>query len=345
MAAMSCDIRKIYGCHRLRTCVELDSMSDNVKHISRLAPSPSGRMHIGNVYAFLVTWAIARQNGMVLKLRMDDLDERCKNKDVQQQLIKDLTWLGIEWDGKVEWQSKRIHLYEEAWTQLNKSNLIYPCFCSRADLHAVSAPHASDGTPIYAGTCRNLNEEEASEKSKAKSPAWRIKVPDEAICFNDEIFGKQVQNLKEESGDFILRRSDGVFAYQFCNAVDDLEMGVTEIVRGCDLMPSVCRELYLVKLIPNPYSLTPNFCHLPMFVNTAHQRLAKRDKSLDLGAMIANGDAPSDIIGKIAHIIGLTDEEVPISSDEFLELFDKKVLRGKTEFVVSYGSHKKAWQP
>ena len=110
-------------------------------------------------------------------------------------------------------------------------------------------------------------------------------------------------------------------------------------------MPSVCRELYLVKLIPNPYSLTPNFCHLPMFVNTAHQRLAKRDKSLDLSAMIANGDAPSHIIGKIAHIIGLTDEEGAVSSDEFLELFDKKVLRGKTEFVVSYGSHKKAWQP
>ena len=138
--------------------------------VGRLAPSPSGRMHLGNVYAFLVAWAVARQGGTVLKLRMDDLDERCQNKETQQQLLKDLAWLGIDWDGEVVWQSERVHLYKEAWHELQKTNLLYPCFCSRADLHAASAPHASDGTPIYAETCKNLTAEEIAEKSKLKQP-------------------------------------------------------------------------------------------------------------------------------------------------------------------------------
>ena len=305
--------------------------------VGRLAPSPSGRMHLGNVYAFLVAWAVARQEGTILKLRMDDLDERCQNKETQQQLLKDLAWLGIDWDGEVVWQSERIELYEEAWNYLQKTDLLYPCFCSRADLHAASAPHASDGTPIYAETCKNLTAEEIAEKSKLKQPAWRIAVPDETVSFEDEVFGHQSQNLQQESGDFILRRSDGVFAYQFCNAIDDMEMGITEIVRGCDLIPSVCRELYLFKLIPNPYSLIPTFCHIPMFVNTHHQRLAKRDKSLDLGAMQAGGYGPCDIIGHIAYLLGITEKEEPLKIEEFLCHFNIDALKGKQEIVVGEG--------
>ena len=302
-------------------------------------------MHLGNVYAFLVAWAHARKLGTVLRLRMDDLDGRCQNKDIQQQLLKDLTWLGIDWDGDVAWQSKRIELYEEVWHELQKTDLLYPCFCSRADLHAASAPHASDGTPIYAGTCKNLTEQEIAEKSKNKHPAWRIKVPNKTLTFNDEIFGLQSQNLETESGDFILRRSDGVFAYQFCNAIDDLTMGITEIVRGCDLLSSVCRELWLIDILCHPEGAKQvegtsckenqlTFAHIPMFVNTSHQRLAKRDKSLDLGAMQKLGMRSCDIIGEIAHLIGITEKEEPLSTKEFLSHFNIDALKSKQEIVV-----------
>ena len=301
---------------------------------SRLAPSPSGRMHLGNIYAFLVAWTIARQTGAVVRLRIDDLDERCQNKDVKQQLIKDLMWLGIDWNSEIVWQSKRMSLYEEAWHELQKTDLLYPCFCSRADLHAASAPHASDGAPIYARTCKNLTENEIKNKTKLKQPAWRIEVPNETISFKDELFGLQNQNLQKDSGDFILRRSDGVFSYQFCNAVDDVEMGITEIVRGCDLITSVCRELYLFKLLPSSVTSAVNFCHIPMFVNGKGLRLAKRDKSLDIGVMQASGLCASDIIGKVAWTIGLTNEQSRLTSDEFSKLFNLNILKEKKEFVV-----------
>lgn len=323
-------------------------MTNEQKYVGRLAPSPSGRMHLGNVFSFLIAWAEARKNDGKLIFRMEDLDDRCKNKEVQDQLVRDLEWLGIDWDGPIVYQSKRLDLYEEAFRDLNERDLLYPCFCSRADLHAASAPHASDGTPIYAGTCRNLSAEEIAKRSEEKAPAWRVKVPDEVVEFDDEICGHVEQNLKDECGDFIVRRSDGVFAYQLACVVDDLEMGINHVVRGNDLLSSTPRQLWLMEQIrrlrqaqrpnlevtkrpnlgvtkrPNlEVTQRPNlvYKHIPLLVNEAGQRLSKRDKSLDIGEMIEAGETSETIVGKVALLLGLVSHEQPLTTQAFLYLY------------------------
>lgn len=310
----------------------------NCKYTGRLAPSPSGRMHLGNVFAFLIAWADARQNSGNLILRIDDLDDRCKKPEILEALIDDLKWLGLDWDEEAIYQSERIDIYQEAWVELMKVAETYPCFCSRADLHSASAPHASDGTPIYDGKCRSLSAQQIAELKKQKSPATRIAVPDAEITARDYFFGNITANLKIESGDMIMKRSDGVFSYQFTNAVDDAFLGVNGIVRGNDLLSSAPREVWLIselsKVIPEIYTEDIEFVHLPMLVNKNGQRLAKRDHSLDLGEIQKTGAIPEHVIGTIAHLISLTDKFETMSSQEFFEEFSLELLRDKTQFVV-----------
>ena len=319
--------------------------------LSRLAPSPSGRIHLGNIFSFLLTWADARSRADKIVFRMDDLDERCQNKEVQQTLIDDLRWLGIEWDGRVVYQSERVDIYQDAFDALSRKNLLYPCFCSRASLHAASAPHASDGTPIYAGTCKELTPEQVRVLSGERNPAWRAMVPDMIFRFTDDVFGAFSQNLKTECGDFIIRRSDGVFAYQLASAVDDAQMGVTRIMRGCDLLASTPRQLWLVGEIGARDKFTAcekdarlefsqheigardllterfAFAHLPMLVNEKGQRLAKRDKSLDLGVMRAQGITASQLRGKVAWLAGFIDEQSELTAEEFVGVYNVYSLK------------------
>lgn len=209
--------------------------------VGRFAPSPSGRMHLGNVYSALVAWLSVRsQNGRMV-LRIEDLDERCRRGKFDEQLIADLRWLGLDWDEGPYYQSDRLDLYRDAVRALASQDLVYPCFCTRAELHAASAPHASDGTPLYPGTCRNLDAGEVARRRALKAPALRLKVPDEAdpagiITFNDRTYGTVSECLAADCGDFLIQRSDGVFAYQLVVTVDDEHMGVTEVVRGRDLL-------------------------------------------------------------------------------------------------------------
>ena len=242
--------------------------------VGRFAPSPSGRLHLGNLACSLLAWLSAKSRGGRIVLRIEDLDaERCPRK-YADQLEEDLGWLGLFWDeggskgGPHEpyYQSECSGIYTESYKKLEAMGLVYPCFCSRSQLHAASAPHTSDGNVIYPGTCRGLTAEEIAEKRKKKAPAYRLMVPDENITFTDGCMGEHTENLLRDCGDFYLRRADGVFAYQLAVVVDDARMGVTEVVRGADLLSSTARQLYLYRLLGLP---APKFAHCPLLLASA----------------------------------------------------------------------------
>ena len=224
--------------------------------VGRFAPSPSGRLHLGNLACSLLAWLSAKHQGGKIVLRIEDLDaERCPRK-YADQLEEDLSWLGLVWDEGGShggphgpyYQSECAPVYEEAYAKLAAQGLVYPCFCSRSQLHAASAPHTSDGNVIYPGTCRDLTPEEVAEKRKHKAPAYRVRVPDENVRFVDGCMGPHTENLLRDCGDFYLRRADGVFAYQLAVVVDDARMGVTEVVREPTCSP------------PRPGSFTCTVC-------------------------------------------------------------------------------------
>ena len=224
----------------------------------RFAPSPSGRMHLGNLFSALLAWLSVRSAGGVLVLRMEDLDPgRCR-PEYAAQLAEDLLWLGLDWDegyGKggpdgSYLQSERTEQYAAAFGRLEKMGLVYPCYCSRAERLAASAPHRSDGQAVYRGRCRNLTAEERTALEQAgRHPAWRLKVPDEVWTVDDGHMGRYEENLLRDCGDFIIRRSDGVYAYQLAVVVDDSAMRVSQVVRGMDLLSSTPRQCYLYRLL------------------------------------------------------------------------------------------------
>ena len=227
----------------------------------RFAPSPSGRMHLGNLFSALLAWLSVRRAGGVMVLRMEDLDpDRCR-PEYARQLADDLRWLGLDWDEGWQkggphgpyLQSERTERYAAAFRALEGRGLVYPCFCTRAERLAASAPHRSDGQAVYAGKCRHLTEEERAELARTRRPAWRIAAPDRAVSFTDGLQGPYSENLLHDCGDFILRRSDGVYAYQLAVVYDDGDMGVTQVVRGRDLLSSTPRQLWLYELL----GLTP----------------------------------------------------------------------------------------
>lgn len=269
-------------------------------------------------------------------LRIEDLDpQRCK-LDYALQLEDDLRWLGLDWDeGGTEnrgscgpyLQSQRSEIYEDFLERLRKTGLTYPCTCTRADIMATQAPHESDGRIVYKGTCRPANIPAiASNAVRASVPdgspsglsaATRLYVPDKAITFTDGHYGAQSVNLATHCGDFILRRKDGAWAYQLAVVVDDALMGITEVVRGRDLLLSASQQLYLYDIL----SLNaPEFIHFPLLCNEAGQRLSKRDKSLDMGELQTY--TPEQIIGRIAYFAGQTDRIEPMNAQELLKLFE-----------------------
>ncbi len=301
--------------------------------VGRFAPAPSGRMHLGNVLCALVAWLSARSQGGRVVLRIEDLDPaRCKPA-YTRQLLEDLLWLGLDWDegpapeggalcpadGRGPYfQSQCAPFYAAALERLAQAAPLYPCWCTRAQLHAASAPHAGDGTAVYPGTCRALTDAQRAARAAAgRAAALRIAVPDETICFTDGHLGPQCQNLARDCGDFVLRRADGVFAYQLAVVVDDGRMGVTEVVRGRDLLASTPRQIYLQRLLGLPQ---PAYRHIPLLVNPAGQRLSKRERSLDLGALRARYTAPA-LVGRLAAAAGLAPSGAEAWPRELLNVF------------------------
>lgn len=291
----------------------------------RFAPSPSGYMHLGNAWSALLAWLSIRARGGVIVLRLEDLDpDRCK-RPFCDGVEEDLRWLGLDWDeggsagGEAYYQSGRGAFYRAALERLEQMNLLYPCFCTRGQLHAPNAPHRSDGEVIYPGTCRGLTAAERQARAKLRRPALRIRVPDQEIAFTDLLQGEVRENLARDCGDFILRRSDGVFAYQLAVVVDDALMGVTEVLRGDDLLSSTPRQIYLQRLLGYP---TPAYCHVPLLCAPDGRRLSKRESDLTLRALRASGVRPEEIVGRLACCAGLIDRPEPIRARELIPLFD-----------------------
>ena len=291
----------------------------------RFAPSPSGRMHLGNAWSALLAWLSVRSRGGTMVLRLEDLDpDRCK-RPLCDGVEEDLRWLGLDWDeggsagGPEFYQSQRSEIYRAALEQLEQQGLLYPCFCTRGQLHAPNAPHRSDGEVIYPGTCRDLSAEERTVRARTRHPAVRIRVPDEEIGFVDRLQGAYDENLVRDCGDFILRRSDGVYAYQLAVVVDDALMGVTEVTRGSDLLTSTPRQIYLQQLLCFD---TPDYCHVPLLCAPDGRRLSKRESDLTLQSLRERGVRPEEIVGRLACAAGLIDRPEPISARELVPVFD-----------------------
>lgn len=300
-----------------------------LKTVGRFAPTPSGRMHLGNVFAALMAWLSVRSKGGEMVLRMEDLDTQRTSGEYARILREDLRWLGLDYDRETPPQSARSAVYDTYFDRLAQMGLLYPCYCTRSQLHSVNAPHLSDGTYVYPGTCRNLTEMQRSAFHRA--PAWRVRVPDRVWTVEDWVQGHYECNLATDCGDMVVRRADGVYVYQLAVTVDDGEAGVTEVVRGMDLLSSAPRQMYLQALLGFPH---PAYAHVPMLLAPDGRRLSKRDKDLDLGQLRARV-TPEKLIGTLAFCAGLIERNEPVSARELAGEFRWDKLRRESIFLDS----------
>lgn len=322
----------------------------------RFAPTPSGRMHIGNIYAMLGAWLSARSSNDAIYLRIEDIDEPRVVPGAADLIMDDLQWLGLDWDGAPVYQSARHRLYEDALRALQRltiddsgavtadatgsaTPLIYPCFCSRADIRAASAPQEGDRFMIYPGTCRRLAETNPDEVrarlAQGRRHSLRIAMPasNSTIAFEDRVFGHQEFNVTREIGDSVVRRADGLFSYQLAVVVDDLAMGVDDVVRGRDLLRSNALQMWIRQALTG--STDYSYAHLPLIDNASGQRLAKREKSLDMGILRKHGATPERVIGYCAWLLGLQGDPhsthpQPMSAQEALTEFSWAKVRADT---------------
>ena len=259
-------------------------------------------------------------------LRIEDLDtDRCR-PEYSELLLRDLEWLGLDWDegpyaergNGPYYQSLRGEIYQAAVNRLSEQKRLYPCFCTRADLHTADAPHRADGTFLYDGRCARLTSEEARQMSRIRRPAYRIAVEEADICFCDLRYGYQRSCLSEDCGDFVVMRSDGTASYQLAVSVDDAMMGVTEVVRGADLLSSTARQIFLYLCLG---FRPPDYCHMPLLLAQDGRRLSKRDADLDLGRIMTRMTAPQ-LLGKLAYRLGLIEREESVSARELIPYYD-----------------------
>lgn len=270
----------------------------------RLAPSPSGSLHLGNIWSFLIGWlAVRSQKGEIL-LRVDDIDPQRSKKYYENSIISDLRWLGLNWDGEEFRQSKRLAYYTEAINELDKKSMLYPCFCSRKELRMLaSAPHPEDWEVEYPGTCLGLSTIKRSQLIKqGQNYSVRFHCNQGSVTFQDIVYGKQNFERASWGGDFAIRRSDGVFSYQLASVVDDALMGINLVVRGRDLLSSTPRQILLMHSLG--YDI-PEFAHVPMLLNMKQERLAKRHKSLSISELRQTGVKAAEITGLLSKLCGL----------------------------------------
>ena len=297
---------------------------DTVTPVGRFAPTPSGRMHLGNVFAALIAWLSIRSRNGEMVLRMEDLDTQRTSMEFAETLRKDLAWLGLDYDREQVPQSQRSKAYDGYFEMLRDKGLLYPCYCTRNQLHGVNAPHLSDGTYVYPGTCRNL-----TEPPKNRLPSWRVCVPDQLWTVEDKVQGHYELNLATECGDMVVRRADGVYVYQLAVTVDDGEAGVTEVVRGMDLLSSAPRQMYLQELFGFAH---PEYGHVPMLMAEDGRRLSKRDRDLDLGEL-QKRIKPEQLIGNLAYAAGLIDAAKAVSARELAKEFSWNRLKKEDIYI------------
>ena len=284
-------------------------------------------MHLGNVFAALIAWLSVKSRDGEMVLRMEDLDTQRTSAEFARILREDLLWLGLTWDRETPPQSRQAKTYDTYFDSLMERELLYPCYCTRSQLHSVNAPHLSDGTYVYPGTCRNLTWQQRGEMNRA--PAWRVRVPDRVWEVEDLVQGKSRWNLAKDCGDMVVRRADGVYVYQLAVTVDDGLAGVTEVVRGSDLLSSAPRQMYLQELFSFPH---PAYAHVPMLLAPDGRRLSKRDRDLDLG-VLRTRFTREELLGVLAFAAGLIDQEVSVSLKELTKEFSWKKLSGDHIFL------------
>jgi len=295
--------------------------------VGRFAPSPTGHMHLGNVWAALFAWLEVRKQEGVMILRVEDLDPDRSKQHFTDRIISDMNWLGLDWDEGPDkggaygpyTQDERREIYESALGDLKSKGLVYPCFCTRKELRASSAPHKEDGVFIYNGKCKHLDAQVKRDWISEKRHAWRIEVPDNTIEFEDLNYGVYKQNIKTGCGDFVLTRGDGIHAYQLAVVLDDALMGVNSVVRGADLIDSSPRQIFLHETFG--YS-APSFGHVPLLKGENAKRLSKRHQSLDLGNLRDLGWTAEAIIGLLAFKGGLIDRNEAVKASDLIDLFD-----------------------
>ena len=306
--------------------------------VGRLAPSPTGLLHLGNAWAFLLAWLSARSQGGRILLRMEDLDPQRSRPAFAEAIQEDLAWLGLDWDAGPHddapagspdagalTQSLRSPFYARALAGLEAAGLTYPCFCSRKELRMLaSAPHPGEEEPPRADPCRELGARERARLLAAgRHAALRLRCPAEEVAFTDAVMGPQRFTPEEFGGDFALRRSDGVVAYQLAVAVDDGLMGVTEVVRGRDLLPSTPRQLLVMRFLGLS---APRYAHIPLLLDEEGERLAKRHASLSLRALRTRGAEPARIIGYLACLAGINPGAGPVRPRELVGRFSLNAL-------------------
>ncbi len=290
--------------------------------VGRLAPSPTGRMHAGNVFASLMAWLVAKSQGGRIVLRIEDLDAGRSRAEYADALQRDFERLGLVWDDGPYFQHDRREAYHDAYQSLAARGIVYPCFCTRSDVHAASAPHRGQKV-VYPGTCRRLTESERETLGQGRTPTRRLTVPDQTIAIHDLVQGPFKQNLQRECGDFLIRRADGTFAYQLAVVVDDAEQGVNSVVRGVDLLCSTPQQVHLQTLLSLPH---PVYAHVPLFVVDDGRRLAKRDGDAALDVLLARFGTPEAVIGHIANLAGLAPTNDPTTPEKLLREFDPSNL-------------------
>ena len=282
----------------------------------RLAPSPTGAQHVGNARTYLIAWLSARSRGGGVRLRIEDIDVWRNKPGASEEALADLRWLGLDWDGEVVVQSSRLADHEAALARLKQLELVYPCTCTRGDIEAAaSAPHADHEGPTYPGTCAHRTAADAA--ALAVPFAWRFRTSD-SPAFTDLFAGPTHIDLKRVGGDFVVWRAAKVPAYQLAVVTDDAAAGVTEVIRGDDLLSSTPRQLLLYRAL----GLTPpEFAHVPLVVGEDGRRLAKRHGDTRLTALRANGVKAERLLGLLAYSCGWLPLVAPVSAKELLPLF------------------------
>jgi glutamyl-tRNA synthetase len=298
----------------------------------RFAPSPTGDLHLGSVATALVAWILARRRQGALVLRVEDLDGPRVVAGSEARQLEDLRWLGLGWDEGPDRggpqapyrQSARGASYEDALAALAARDLVYRCDCSRAEIARVaSAPHAGDEGPRYPGTCRPYG---MQGRAFRRPPAIRLRVPPGVVTIDDALQGTVAQDIAAAVGDFVLQRGDGVYAYQLAVVVDDLAMGVTEVVRGADLLDSTPRQALLARLLGGR---PPGTAHVPVVLDAAGERLAKRVPGHTVAGLRAAGLAPAAVLGRVSQALGLAPTDAPTSVAALAGGFDAARLRGR----------------
>lgn len=303
--------------------------------MGRLAPSPTGALHLGNARSFLLAWLSIRSRGGVLLCRVEDLDGPRVKEGAAEQALEDLSWLGLLWDGEPALQSPRMSRYQLALDHLRQQGASYPCVCSRSEIdRAASAPQeALDHGTRYPGTCRGRYASAAEAREKTgREPAWRFRVAEgRVLAFDDVLHGRVEMDVSADCGDFVVARKDGQPAYQLAVVVDDHDFGVTEVLRGDDLLSSTPRQLLLYEALGlDP----PSFAHVPLIVGADGRRLAKRHGDSRLASYRRRGIRAAEILGYLAWSAGLIDEARPVAARELVEGFELERI-GREAFVFS----------